>query len=132
MSRRPLIDQRLKNALPNHWPSRCSIQSVNFTSSTSGQEIPGAGTDIEGLTDLECRMGPVSLGTPLDDEMRTQEITEGRTRRILWINGYYVPQIESSTMQAVVDGVIFNIIAVESDSQKCYTRLRLEDMQPHG
>lgn len=130
MSRRPLIDPRLKNALPTHWPSRCNIQSVNFTSSTSGQAVPTSGTDV--LLDLECRLAAISLGTPTDDETRTSALTSGKESRTLLINGYYIGLIESDTMWAIVDGVTYHIRGVESDSEMHYTRLRLEAMTPNG
>lgn len=133
MSRRPLIDSRLRNALPNHWPSRVTIQSVNFTSETSGQsDVPASGSDISGLEDLECRFAPINIGTPTDDEMRTDAVTEGKERGVLWINGPYSSLIVSSTMWAIVDGVKFTIRGVESDSQGFYTRLRIEAMSPNG
>jgi hypothetical protein len=74
-------------------------------------------------------MAPIMLYRPTDDEIRTSEVEEVFERRQLLLNGFF-PQIVNRIMQAVVDGVVWPIRGVESDSQRLNTRLKLEQISP--
>ena|ERR1017187_2357625 len=126
---RALIDPRLVQAIPEMWPSLCTIQSIGFTTSASDQQIPSSATNITGMVDIPCRMAPIMLYRPTDDEIRTSEVEEVFERRQLLLNGFF-PQIVNRIMQAVVDGVVWPIRGVESDSQRLNTRLKLEQITP--
>jgi hypothetical protein len=120
-----MIDPRMHQQVQEHFPSRVTIQQITYTRSGANQKIPSGATDIAGLVGLPCRLGPIILLRPTDNEMRTQSVTSGIENRQCKINGYY-PQITNKEMQAVVDGVTFPIRGVESDSNNFSTRMRLE------
>lgn len=129
---RPLIDPRMRQALPDHWPSLCTIQEIKLIEKDSGQLVPdGALSDVPRLTNIQCQLGPLVDYTPTDDERRGVNITGGIQRRNLKLNGYF-PEIKASSMWAKVDGVTYAIVGVDSDSTKFSSRLRLEIVEPRS
>lgn len=126
---RQLVDSRLRNGIPDHWPSRCTIQTLIYTEDAANQPVLSGVKNVAGLVNIECRLGPMQEGTPSDDEVRTEPISSVVSKRQLKLNGYYT-QIVPKSMQVVVDGVVYPIRGVESDSQHFSTRLRLEIVEP--
>lgn len=126
---RPLLDPRLASSLDNFNPARCTIQSVNITSSVAGQKTEGTPTDVLGRVGLSCRIGPMVLIRPTDNENRTNRIQSAYQGRHLKFNGYY-PDITVRAHQAVVDGIVYKIRGVEHDGAPFSTRLRLEILNP--
>ena len=126
---RALIDTRLRSSIPEMWPSKCSIQRISFTNSASGQPIPTGAANIRALVNIPCRMGPLIELRPTDAETLTDPVTGTFQRRQCKLN-LYAPLISPLEMQAVVDGVIYPIRGVESDSQDFSTRLSLEIKEP--
>lgn len=125
---RPVVDPRLSASLGNFYPSKCTVQLLNETD-TPGGPVPGAPTNIIGMINLQCRLGPLILIRPTDTEDRTgRNTTEIKTRQ-LKINGYF-PQIDAATMQIVVDNETFSILGNEEDGNQLSTRLRLEVIRP--
>lgn len=125
---RSLVNPKLRAKLPEHWLSSCTIQSVTVTLSESGQKVPYAASNVAGLVNIQCRMAPIIDARPTDEEIRTTGLRLEHSKRILKLNGYF-PQIVNRAMQAVVDGVTFEIRGVEADSQSFSTRLRLESIK---
>ncbi len=126
---RALIDPRLRQDIPEVWPSKCTIQQIQYTTSASNQkEITGA-TDILGMKNIPSRIGPLRVARPEDDEQRGKDILETFSFRIIGLNGYF-PNIHPASMQAVVDGTVFQIRGVEFDGQKQNTRLKLAIIEP--
>lgn len=127
---RSLFDTRLNKAIEGLYPSLCTIQIVTTSVSASNQKVPTGATDIEGLINLRGRMAPMSaIGGITDKETRSGGIVSRVVERLLKLDGYY-PQIDTRRMQAVVDGVVYQIRGVDSDSQHFNTRLRLEIVKP--
>lgn len=128
---RKLIHPKLRTNLKDHWPSLCTIQSVNYTEEGTGQETSTSESSVTGMVNLPCRLGPLVEVTPTDDERRTSSMSVGYSRRNLKINAY-LPQITPEAMVALVDGVKYQIRGVDSDSEHFSTRLRLEVVEPDG
>lgn len=126
---RSLLDPRLRTAIPEHWPSLCTIQTITYTANAANQLMPTGVTNVSGMVNLQCRLGPIILSRPTDDEIRDTKVQEKYSRRNLKINAY-LPQIQVRAMQAVVDGIVYPIRGVEGDSQQFSTRLRLEIVKP--
>lgn len=127
--RYPLIDSRLRKRIMQHWPSRCNIQSVNYTLTASNQKMPGTNTDVVGMFDIPCRLGPFIDTRLTDTEHRTQSILSKSLSRRCKLGGYY-PAIDTRRMVAVVDGSLYQIRGVEHDSERAHTSLRLEVITP--
>lgn len=123
--RRPLIDQRLYAKTMTHWPSLCDIQSISEVRSDSNQLIASNPVAVANMTQIPCSLAPLSI-TPTDNEVRSGEISSGKVGRILKLNGFF-PGI-TNTMQAVVDGVTYQIVGIEADSHSWSTRLKVENI----
>lgn len=126
-----ILDPRLRVAIPEHWPSTCTIQTVNTTVSASNEPVPSGATDVSTLKNIPCRIGPRIEVSVSDNEQRSDRVLEQFNRRQAKLNGYF-PQIVPRLMQAVVDGVVYGIRGVEHDSERFSTRLNLENVEPHG
>lgn len=127
----PLFHPLLHTALPTHWPSICTVQLVTYTITASRQQIPVGGSNIAGMVNVQCRLGPIIFDRPTDNEIRTAAVTEQYVRRQLKLNGYF-PQIVPRLHRVIVDGVVYPIRGVEEDSEHFSTRLTLEVVRPHG
>ena len=104
--------------------SICTIQSPSQTASASGQPNLGVWTNVSGLVNLPCMFAPLlpdSARTMIQDEIKNMEYTEEMTVFHVLLNGYY-PQV-LQVYRAVIDGNPYDILGVESDSQKQMTRL---------
>jgi hypothetical protein len=107
--------------------SLCTIQAPDGTIGPSGQPS-GNFTNTAGLVNIPCMDAPVSENRIQATETRSfAEIMSKGYRHVL-LNGYY-PTIDfgqRTGARAVVDGVNYTILGVESDSQNQMTRLHLE------
>src|SRR5438105_4097479 len=126
---RQLLDPRLGATVSDGFPSRCTIQSIPKTAAASGQPVLGVPVDVDGMTKISCRIGPLILIRPTDNENRTNRIQESYLARQLKLDGYF-PAILVRDMQAVVDGITYPIRGVEHDGNQFSTRLRLEVIKP--
>ena len=102
--------------------SLCTIQQRTNTVGPTGQPDLTDWVDIPTLTGLECML---SLQRPFvtnqSATVRTPQQFDTETEVHILLQGYY-PQILQQN-QAVVDGIPYMIMGVESDSQKRQTRL---------
>ncbi len=126
---RQLIDPRLRSAIPDHWPDKCTIVQVLYRTTESNQQIPRGFVPVAGMVDIPCRIGPIIEVRPSDDEIRVTNVIEQYRRRQLKLNKY-LPQIVPREMQALVDGVYYPIRGLEHDGSKFTTRLKLEVITP--
>lgn len=126
---RPLVDKRLRGKLETHWPSRCSIVTVTYTTSASNQLIPSGTTAIASKTNIPCRLSPLIELHPNDNEDRSDTITGEMSERVCKLS-VYLPDIQVRAQKAVVDGVTYEIESVDSDSQHFSTRLGLRIIRP--
>ncbi len=103
--------------------SHCTIQAPDGIFVGSGQES-GDWVDVEGLVNIQCMSAPISDSKILADEMKSLEETMAVNLRHVLLDGYY-PQIEPG-QRAVLDGVGWDILGAEADSQSQMTRLHLK------
>lgn len=103
--------------------STCTIQTPS-TAVTGAGQWAGQFTNLAGHVNLRC------MAPPLGDQQRiaamerksTGQVTDFTYLHIL-LEGYY-PAIQPK-MRAVIDGVNYDIAAVESDSQRQMTRMEV-------
>jgi hypothetical protein len=126
---RDLIDPRLRTAIPEMWPSFCTIMSNIVVLDPANQPIPGVPTVVPGMKNIECRVSPLFLIRPDDKEIRGDAETTTILQREIKLNGYY-PFIQPHTMQAVVGNESYHIVGVESDGNNFSTRMRVEIIRP--
>lgn len=113
-----LIHPRLLEKLRrDFFPQSCAIQQPVKTQSTSGQEVR-TWEDVPGWNDIPCRVKAVGVG----EHRLPTEIYEEITHVILLagvFNGL------TSEMQATVDGIGYDILLPEQDSEGITTRLNV-------
>ena len=107
--------------------SLCTIQDLAGMFSDSGQPL-NSYVAVAGLIDIPCMVTPNSQNSITATQKRTQkERKEDNSSHVL-LNDYY-PQITAhwqAGAQAVVDGVAYTLLGVESDSQGRMTRMKVE------
>ncbi len=107
--------------------SLCTIQDLDGTFSASGQPN-NTYVAVTGLIDIPCTAPPTSMLRITATQKRTvPERKEDNSSHVL-LNDYF-PQITAHWQdgaQAVIDGVAYTLLGVESDSQKKMTRLSVE------
>ena len=125
---RQIIDSRLRIAIPEVWPSRCTIRTPTTSVNAANQPVITGYASVAGMINLECRMAPFITLRPDDTQIRDQQVTENLNRRNLKLNSYQ-PTIVND-MYALIDGVNFKVVGVEHDGSHFSTRLHLELIAP--
>lgn len=115
--------------------SLCDIQEPSGTFDEGG--APAVGVDgkplylpVAGLQGIVCMSAPDSMGGFSGGETKTETEILGVQMRHVLLGAWY-PQItaENDNWQAIIDGVVWDIISAESDSQDTQTRLELRIAQ---
>jgi hypothetical protein len=103
--------------------SLCTI--TRFPEAFDAGGAPIAATDydpVTGLVDIPCTAPPImTIDRVTLTEVRTLEEIRAETDLHVLLGGYY-PEIRNDD-RAVIDGTVYDIGNVESDSQKQMTRL---------
>ena len=111
------------------WPSLCTIQSPDTAQGPTGNPV-GTYSNVAGLVNIPCRDSVPSTARIQATELKELADIMSKGLRHMLLNGYY-PQATPdgqipSYWRANVDGVIFDIIGVEHDSQNIQTRLEMQ------
>ncbi len=113
------------------FPNLCTIQSAGATVNAMGAPVVTPFSDITGLVDIPCHSAPPAIEDVRgSDELRKVDRTDIRQMRHVLLAGYYPTIVQN--MRAVVDGVAWNIVGVESDSFDSQTRLMVQDYEVAG
>ncbi len=105
--------------------SLCTIQRPSGTLTDDGSP-DGLYVDVPGLVNIVCMNAPTSNSNITATERKTQSEVESDNSNHCLLSGYY-PIIAANTQwRANVDGVIYDILGAESDSQATQTRLKLQ------
>jgi hypothetical protein len=114
--------------------SLCTAQQPSGGKTPYGQ--PGGNFDnVAGLVNLPCMDGVLSTGAIEATEVQELEEIMSRAFRHVVLNGYYPafftdgaggPGGQQKGWRVVVDGVVYNLMGAEPDSQNSQTRLKLE------
>lgn len=119
--------------LDSAWTTTATIQLILTKTNAANQEvpIPTGAQNIPGLVEIPCRLASLVKERPTGDLTRGGMVQEYHERRHCVLQGYH-PEIRSDEMQAVIDGVIYPIRAVEHDGNRVNTRIKLEVVRPNG
>jgi hypothetical protein len=113
------------------FPNLCTIQSAATTINAMGAPVVTPFANMTGLVDIPCHSAPPAIEDVRgSDELRKVDRTDTRQMRHVLLAGYF-PTIALS-MRAVVDGVAWNIVGVESDAFDSQTRLMVQDYEVAG
>ena len=126
---RQLVDNRLLAAISDAFPSRCTITIQLYTENAAKQQVPDGESNVTGLVNIPCRIGPLIEIRPTDSENRRADISAITTARQCKLLGFF-SIIQPNVHRAVVDDVSYPIVGVEYDGNRLTTRLRLEVIIP--
>lgn len=107
--------------------SLCTIKRPIGTLDASGEPdlTLGNAVAVTGMVDIGCMAAAETLQRPdVTDETKLMNMTLQRSVRHVLLNGYY-PLILQSDF-AVIDGVGFEVLTVEPDSQHTTTRMAVQ------
>lgn len=109
--------------------SLCTIQQPDGALIGAGQPS-GVYVDVSGLVALACMQAVPGFSDFKASELKTMEEIQATGMWHVLLNGYYpeaTPDDQIPTdWRAVVDGVDYDILGVDHDSQHTQTRLRLQ------
>jgi hypothetical protein len=89
----------------------------------------GTYTPVSGMTNIPCMDAPESIGRPTATEQKTDPNVLSESFRHVLLGGYYAFAGAAATpfgWQVNVDGVQYDLLGAEYDSQRTQTRLRLQ------
>lgn len=107
--------------------SLCTVQQPSTTQGPTGNPLNGF-TDITGLIDIPCMDAPPSMARIQATEMKdVAEILSKGLRHVL-LNQCFPDAINWSgrAYRVVIDGVVYDLLGAEVDSQAVMTRLDLQ------
>lgn len=109
--------------------SLCTVQAPDNTFGASGAPS-GLYADVAGLVSIPCMDAPLSVGGIDADEAKALAEVASRSVRHVLLNQYYA-QLDGLNWgaigwRAIVDGIMYDILGAERDSQSSQTRLRLQ------
>ena len=113
--------------------SLCTIQKPGG-GYTSGGAPDGTFVNVAGLVNIPCMDSVDSLGSIQATETQSLADIMSRGIRHVFLNGYYPTIISAATIttgvgagwRAVVDGISYDLLGAEPDSQNTQTRLHLQ------
>lgn len=109
-----IIHPGMLAALPNHYPSTCTIQGATPTQSGTGA-LSLSWANVTGLVSLPCRLAPINA-----TEVRQATGTFAESTHTIALAGYYAAVV---AQRAVVGGVAYDIVGVQHDGNGKSTRL---------
>jgi hypothetical protein len=108
--------------------SVCDIEMPDPTLTDDGSPS-GNYISVSGMTGIQCMNAPTSVARISAGEMKSQtEIESMNTGHVLLAGWYGILQTQTN-WRAVVDGVAYDILGAESDSQMQMTRLKIQMAQ---
>lgn len=107
--------------------SLCTIQSPGTTYGPGGAPL-GTFNDVAGLVNIQCMDAVLTDGSISATELKAAAEIMSAGFRHVFLNGYYPTVIANvkSGWRAVVDGIAYDLLGAEPDSQTTQTRLKLQ------
>lgn len=105
--------------------SSITLRSLALAPNEIGELVAGSPpVYTEHYSDLPCMIGIPASNARMGGENRTGDLTQVSTNRTVVLDGHYEDIVP--LMDAVVDEIEYNVLAVIHDSQKTVTELTLE------
>jgi hypothetical protein len=109
--------------------SLATFQSLDSTQGPTGNPV-GTYTNVAGLVNIPCMDAPLAPGTISALEAKALAEIESKGIRHVSLAGYY-PAVVAGWPQgwrAVIDGLVYDVIGAEADSQNSQTRVKLQQV----
>lgn len=113
-----MINPGFMAALSGFYPSLCTMRTATETQTSTGA-VQQVWADAPGLAGLRCRLAPAANSA--NREVRAEAGTYGEFTYTIALGGYY-PTI-TEKMQALVDGVAYDVQAAAHDGNHATTEL---------
>jgi len=107
--------------------SLCTLQSPSTSINPDGTPV-NSYSNVSGLVDIPCMDAVLSDAAIQATESKTLQEILAKTFRHVLLNGYYPTVLDGvgAGWQAVVDGVAYDLLGAEPDSQSQMIRLKLQ------
>jgi len=111
------------------------VSRASFTKAPDTQGPTGNPTDdwqpVSGMQDLPCMDAPEKLFSPSATEARNMAEILSESYRHVLMDRYYANLVNASEngWRAIIDGVEYDILSTEADSQRTQTRIRLQRVE---
>lgn len=105
--------------------SLCTIQEPSGTMTADGTP-DNTFVDIDGLVDIRCMLAPTSISNISATEAKSERSIESFNSGHVLLESYYPTIGPNSQWRAVIDGVAYDILGAENDSQSQMTRLLVQ------
>lgn len=110
-----MIHPSMLTALSGFYPSLCTIQSATEAQNNIG-DVTHTWANLSGHVDLACRIAPAS-----GNEVKQAAQIYAEYTHTIALAGAYTTVTEA--MRAIVDGVTYDVVAVQFDGNRKTTRL---------
>ncbi len=107
--------------------SLATFQSLDIAQGSTGNPV-GTYTDVAGLVNIPCMDAPLAPGTISALEAKALAEIESKGIRHVSLAGYFPAVVTGWPMgwRAVVDGIVYDVLGAEADSQNSQTRVKLQ------
>lgn len=107
--------------------SLATFQSLDTTQGPTGNPV-GTYANVAGLVNIACMDAPLAPGTISALEAKALAEIESKGIRHVSLDGYYPAVITGwpQGWRCIVDGVIYDVLGAEADSQSTQTRVKLQ------
>lgn len=110
------------------YPSLCTFLQLTKTQNDSGQETHTFTTIDAGHTNIPCRKSPLIIVRPQTQESQHGAFQFSEAKEQVNVNKYVADA--SIEWQITVDGITYEIVAVEHDGNSLSTRIGIGKMIP--
>ena len=107
--------------------SLCTIQQPSGTLDTMGSP-DRVYVNVAGLVNLTCMAAPLNVGTPSVSETKTMSEVLACNNGHVFLPSYHPEIVDGykAGWRAIIDGIAYDILGAENDSQATQTRMKVE------
>lgn len=123
-----LVQQVMPQAVASGlFDSLCTAQAPGGSTTPYGQP-DGTFVNVSGLVNIPCMDAVLSTGTIEATEVKELQDIMSKAFRHVVLNGWYPQFIPGAAIgwRVVVDGIVYDLLGAEQDSQNSQTRLKLQ------
>ncbi len=107
--------------------SLATFQSLDSAQGSTGNPV-GTYTNVAGLVDIPCMDAPLAPGTISALEAKALAEIESKGIRHVSLDNYYPAVVAGwpEGWRCIIDGITYDLIGAEADSQNSQTRVKLQ------
>jgi hypothetical protein len=123
-----LVQQVMPQAVASGlFVSLCTAQAPSGTFTPYGQP-DGTFVDVSGLVNIPCMDAVLEVGTIEATEVKELQDIMSKAFRHVLLDGWYPQFIPGAAIgwRVLVDGIVYDLLGSEPDSQNSQTRLKLQ------